>query len=204
MAEIYEGVSLGLQITAHIYRAWKTRRDRRKSASQVIKEVATNESCAFAMPIVNDLDEIYIYSPYNLTRRTIQPYNISAIVEFDLWATSGYLYLKATDLSFTFALPILSQDQVYDQVLSGPFRNWQSRNSDRFYLVKLYLASAADAACGDYVSVDSFCSKMNRLHHEIRIVRNARALISVEIPGKSLDKSFPSCNMGQKWYATIA
>ena len=203
MAEIYEGVSLGLQITAHIYRAWKTRRDRRKSASQVIKEVATNESCAFAMPIVNDLDEIYIYSPYNLTRRTIQPYNISAIVEFDLWATSGYLYLKATDLSFTFALPILSQDQVYDQCLSGPLRNWQSRNSDRFYLVKLYLASAADAACGECVSVGSFRSKMKNLHHEIKIVTNSRSLISVEI-SDTLDKSFPSCKTGQKWYATIA
>jgi len=63
MAEIYEGVSLGLQITGLIYRAWKSRRDKRKTASQVIKEVAATKGCAFAMPIVNDLDRIYIYSP---------------------------------------------------------------------------------------------------------------------------------------------
>ena len=85
-------------------------------------------------------------------------------------------------------------------------RNWQSRNSDRFFLTKLYLASAADTAEGSYVSIQSFlnqCRKHKNPEHEYEVYGND--LVAIHILGAAVDKSFPNGeSRGDKWYATLS
>lgn len=201
---------VGANLARAAYVKFKHSRDRStgtpndKYLRPVIEKMAEEKRCPYTIPVINDRNLCLIYSPTNLRNGTIIPYNIGAIVEFEMWIVDGYLRVKAESLPFTFGVPILVEDGTtqVDSCVSAPLCSWQP-HSARFDCVIYYLAAAADALDGAAPNTRVFMERVPK-HREHRVVCHSPNQIFIEVD-YPLDMSVTYARDSKfLWYATLS
>lgn len=187
------------------------------------KPLSQRKLLVHAAPDVMD-HGYYLYSPGSLLRAPAMVEVYHAKLEFHFWIKRGYMFFKIVSeqlvgnlvkdidqdgsifspvhhLDFTFAVPILKEDDMNHTQVDGelsrsrepclPLKILMERNSSRWWSIKHFMSNAADAKEGRPFVMTEFLAKVKDHDDHTIVYDTAAKLVYIDVKNAAVDTQFP-------------